>query len=62
MQKATEAHKDDIERFIALQFLFDRQWKAVKVRLVMLQKLLGCPLLGSLWKTGCAFWNWQPHT
>lgn len=27
---ATQLHKDDIERFIALQFLFDRQWKAVK--------------------------------
>ena len=30
---ATQLHKDDIERFIALQFLFDRQWKAVKVQL-----------------------------
>lgn len=30
VQRATERHKDDIERFIALQFLFDRQWKAVK--------------------------------
>ena len=29
--KATEDHKQNIERFIALQFLFDRQWKAVKV-------------------------------
>lgn len=28
--KATEDHKQNIERFIALQFLFDRQWKAVK--------------------------------
>ena len=31
--EATKTHKDDIERFIALQFLFDRQWKAVKVQL-----------------------------
>lgn len=28
---ATAKHKTDIERFIALQYLFDRQWKAVKV-------------------------------
>lgn len=28
---ATTQHKTDIERFIALQYLFDRQWKAVKV-------------------------------
>ncbi|KAL3141911.1 4-alpha-glucanotransferase dpe1, chloroplastic/amyloplastic [Trebouxia sp. C0010 RCD-2024] len=27
---ATGRHKTDIERFIALQYLFDRQWKAVK--------------------------------
>ena len=33
---AIQLHKDDIERFIALQFLFDRQWKAVKVQLVHL--------------------------
>ena len=43
VQKATETHKDDIDRFIALQFLFDRQWKAVKVTAVVLQRLLGCP-------------------
>ena len=36
---AVELHKDDIERFIALQFLFDRQWKAVKVRLTICQNL-----------------------
>ena len=29
--QAITTHKDDIERFIALQYLFDRQWKAVKV-------------------------------
>ncbi len=32
LAQAVKVHKDDIERFIALQFLFDRQWKAVKVR------------------------------
>ena len=42
VQKATETHKDDIERFIALQFLFDRQWKAVKVRLVGLHRGYWC--------------------
>ena len=31
MQQAKEEFKDIIDRFIALQFLFDRQWKAVKV-------------------------------
>ena len=31
MQEAKEKFKDDIERFIALQFLFDKQWKAVRV-------------------------------
>ena len=31
MQEATEEFKDIIDRFIALQFLFDKQWKAVKV-------------------------------
>lgn len=34
--QAIATHKDDIERFIALQFLFDRQWKAIKVRLWLL--------------------------
>lgn len=48
VQRATERHKDDIERFIALQFLFDRQWKAVKVKIVVVQKLLGCPWQGNL--------------
>lgn len=32
MQDAKEEFKDLIERFIALQFIFDKQWKAVKVR------------------------------
>ena len=32
MAEAVAKHKDDIERFIALQYLFDRQWTAVKVR------------------------------
>ena len=31
MQEAKEEFKDLIERFIALQFLFDKQWRAVKV-------------------------------
>ena len=31
MAEAKAAHKDAMERFIALQFLFDKQWKAVKV-------------------------------
>ena len=31
MQQAKEEFKDIIDRFIALQFLFDKQWKAVKV-------------------------------
>ena len=31
MQEAREEFKDLIDRFIALQFLFDKQWKAVKV-------------------------------
>lgn len=31
VQQATEEFKDIIDRFIALQFLFDKQWKAVKV-------------------------------
>ena len=31
LEDATARHKTDIERFIALQYLFDRQWKAVKV-------------------------------
>ena len=32
MAAAKEAHREDMERFIALQFLFDKQWKAVKAR------------------------------
>jgi hypothetical protein len=32
MQKAKEKFRDDIERFIVLQFLFDKQWKTVKER------------------------------
>ncbi len=32
MQEAKEEFKDLIERFIALQFIFDKQWRAVKVR------------------------------
>ena len=31
MQDAKEEFKDLIERFIALQFIFDKQWRAVKV-------------------------------
>ena len=31
MQEAREEFKDLIDRFIALQFLFDKQWKVVKV-------------------------------
>ena len=31
MALAREKFTSDIERFIALQFLFDSQWKAVKV-------------------------------
>ena len=31
MQEAKEEYKDLIERFIALQYLFDKQWRAVKV-------------------------------
>ena len=30
-REAREEFKDLIDRFIALQFLFDKQWKAVKV-------------------------------
>lgn len=33
--QAITTHKTDIDRFIALQFLFDRQWKAVKVKLLL---------------------------
>lgn len=29
--EATKRHEENINRFIAQQFLFDRQWKAVKV-------------------------------
>ena len=32
MAAAKEKHRDAMERFIALQFLFDKQWKAVKAR------------------------------
>ena len=31
MAEAKAKHGDAMERFIALQFLFDKQWKAVKV-------------------------------
>ena len=37
MQEAKEEFKDLIERFIALQFIFDKQWKAVKVRRIPVQ-------------------------
>ena len=33
MASAKEKHRDAMERFIALQFLFDKQWKAVKARM-----------------------------
>ncbi len=31
MVEAKEKFKDEIERFIALQYIFDKQWKAVRV-------------------------------
>ena len=44
MAEAKARHKDAMERFIALQFLFDKQWKAVKAR---------CLLLYPLWPSYC---------
>lgn len=40
MQEAREEFKDIIDRFIALQFLFDKQWKAVKVSSHILSEIL----------------------
>ena len=31
MAEAKEKFKDEIERFIVLQYIFDKQWKAVRV-------------------------------
>lgn len=31
MAEAKEKFKEEIERFIALQYIFDKQWKAVRV-------------------------------
>ncbi len=31
MAEAKEKFKGEIERFIALQYIFDKQWKAVRV-------------------------------
>lgn len=32
MAEAKEKFKVEIERFITLQYIFDKQWKAVRVR------------------------------
>ncbi len=37
MQEAKEEFEDLIERFIALQFIFDKQWRAVKVSKLSMQ-------------------------
>ena len=49
MQEAKEEFNDIMERFIALQFLFDKQWKAVKVSIALFTRIMStqCCLQGS---------------
>lgn len=50
---ATSKFKQDIDRFVTIQFLFDKYWKAVKVRSVAQPKLEGLPLVSYCLQCKC---------